>query len=328
MADHAVVIGISRYPDLGNLQGPEHDAFDFANWLENEAPDPVPKENIRLVLSSTFNELRKPTRQQVDEAFDDVLSQPLGPNGVVSNRLYIFMAGHGFAPNLEDAALLMANAARGKSGYHIPGRPYANWFRRARRFDEVVLFMDCCRENHSRAPINTPPWDEQTSQAPARRCYGFATEWSRVSREAPVGPAQTMRGKFTVALLEGLRGAAAHPQTKQITGATLSEFVYNTLTKQTGPNDELQEPKFDVDKNNDIVFVEQVSPPFTIRVAHSAADAARVSLQDGTFTALAPHAQQANTTEWKVYRGLYVLTRADGTSQVLNVTGPEEVIDV
>jgi hypothetical protein len=308
MADHAVVIGITRYPDLGNLQGPELDAIDFAAWLQHQAAEPLPAANIRLVVTSKYPEdPKKPTTEQVDEAFTQIVDLPRGESGVAGRRLYIYMAGHGFSPTLEDAALLMANAARGKTGFHIPGRPYANWFRRARLFDEVVLFMDCCRENHSRAPLKNPPWDEQTSAAAARACYGFATDWSRAAREGPVGNPPAIRGKFTVALLEGLRGAAANPHTRSITGTSLKEFVFNALTKNAAAGAEFQEPKFDVDDRDDVVFNVAAPPPYTVRV--TGADAEQAILQDGSLTPIAPSRKEAGLAEWKVYRGLYLLIR-------------------
>jgi len=327
MADHAVVIGITRYPDLGNLQGPELDALDFAKWLEHDAPQTLPKENIRLVLTSKFpNDLRKPTTEQVDEAFTEIVDLPLGPNGLAGDRLYMYMAGHGFSPTIEDAALLMANAAKGKTGFHIPGRPYANWFRRAKRFDEVVLFMDCCRENHSRAPLKSPPWDDQVAGALSRSCYGFATDWSRAAREGPFGKPPEVRGRFTVALMEGLRGAAANPDTKALTGTSLKEFVLNALTKPTDTNGELQEPKFEVDDHNEVVFRAATPPPYTVRV--TAADAARAVLQDGGLNVIAPSAQQAGVTEWAVYRGLYLLVRGDGTITQLPLVEAGGVVNV
>jgi uncharacterized caspase-like protein len=31
--DYALVVGISKYPALGDLSGPENDARDFRDWL-------------------------------------------------------------------------------------------------------------------------------------------------------------------------------------------------------------------------------------------------------------------------------------------------------
>src|SRR5688572_17736192 len=139
MPDCAVVIGISRYPDLGALQGPENDANDFFDWLTTKPFEPLDPVNVEMVLSSKFTG-RNPQTGDIDSAFDRILAKPPGPNGTIGRRLYIFMAGHGFSPTVDDAALLMANAAKGSTGYHIPGRPYANWFREAFCFEEVVLF--------------------------------------------------------------------------------------------------------------------------------------------------------------------------------------------
>lgn len=327
MPDQAVVIGITRYPDLGSLQGPENDANDFRTWLTQEAPERLAPEHVRMILSSKYRVHKKPTTEQIDEAFQEILDLPRGTDGAIGNRLYIFMAGHGFSPTVEDAALLMANAAKGSTGYHIPGRPYANWFREAAPFREVVLFMDCCRENYRRAPLKNPPWESQSASNPARRCYGFATDWSRDAREIPVGTPPVYRGRFTLAVMEGLRGAAADPGNHQITGASLSEFVYNRLIQPIPASQEIQEPKFDIDRNADIVFNPAAPPPFTVRAAIPAGGAAPV-LQDGALQAVAPTVDGPAFREWRLYRGLYLLVRPDGTSQPIRLVDSAEVLNV
>ena len=330
MPDHAVVIGITRYPDLGSLQGPENDANDFALWLTAEAAQPVDSQNVQIIVSSNYKTDRRPTTEQIDDAFQKIVNQPRGPDGVIGNRLYIFMAGHGFSPTVEDAALLMANAAKGSTGYHNPGRPYANWFREAFAFREVVLFMDCCRENYRRAPLKNPPWESQAAPAPARRFYGFATEWSRDAREVPVGEPPVYRGKFTLALLEGLRGAAADPGDKRITGKSLSEFVFNRLTEQTEngqTTQEIQEPKFDIDINAEVVFRVGAPPPFTVHAAVAAGGVAP-TLEDGSLKPISADVQDPAYHEWKLYRGLYRLVRPDGTTQIVTLSGPGGTVNV
>src|SRR5215469_9037175 len=81
--DRAIVVGISRYPDLGDLAGSENDARAFDEWLKSETGGEVPKNNVRLILSSHFpkeTEARhaKPTVQALEEALDELYD--LGKN--------------------------------------------------------------------------------------------------------------------------------------------------------------------------------------------------------------------------------------------------------
>jgi hypothetical protein len=252
--DYAVVVGINKYPYLSDLDGPEYDALDFADWLYaptgGNVPSP-PNSNVRLILSSNYPSTSpEPAEWQICNAFENLCRLGESNNGRAGRRLYIFMAGHGFSPNVDETALLTANAAKGYTGHNIPGRMFANWFAMAGYFDEVVLFMDCCRDNYKRANLYQFPCDDRSSSRSVRRFYGFATEWSRAVRERPIGPNGQNRGPFTMALLAGLRGAAK--VNGSITGSSLKNYVYNKLPSLIG-TDELQEPRFD--PSDDIVFM-------------------------------------------------------------------------
>ena len=80
--------------------------------------------------------------------------------------------------------------------------------------------MDCCREAYERAACYAPPWDQTLTASPAvlqaaERVYGQAAPWRRVARERQM-PDGTWRGVFTMALLEGLNGAAYDSTTIRI----------------------------------------------------------------------------------------------------------------
>jgi hypothetical protein len=326
--DQAIVVGVSRYPILGDLAGPENDANDFADWLCSSEGGGVPANNVTLVLSpripAAVSPLKaEPTTSALEEAFDALYDLGDQNNGKAGRRLYLYLAGHGFAPTLEDAALLMANAARGRV-HHLAGRPYANWFRRSAFFDEVVLFMDCCRENYPRSPVRPCHLDTINGPRLARHFYGLATEWSRAAREAPDDDG-VVHGLFTTALLAGLRGGASEPG-GEITGASLERFVFNFLQKLQG-NGERQEPKFDYDHMNDITFTVGDAPPeFTLRV-HVAGEA-EVEVLDGNLRPVAPSSAEAGVREWRLGLGLYVYGRAGGPRDVLELLAPGRVVDV
>ena len=59
-------------------------------------------------------------------------------------------------PGTTQTALLMANADGDHTGaiYHILGQYTANWFYKAKYFEEVILLMDCCRENQKDMGLN------------------------------------------------------------------------------------------------------------------------------------------------------------------------------
>ena len=73
--DHAIVVGISRYPGLGDLAGPENDAGEFTRWLLSPTGGDVPGEHVRTIVSSDYPappdpHTAEPTVAAVQECLD------------------------------------------------------------------------------------------------------------------------------------------------------------------------------------------------------------------------------------------------------------------
>ena len=162
--DWAIVVGIWRYPALGDLNGPQNDATAFYEWLVAPQGGAVPHDHVQLILTAddlhwpTISPaVAKPIAAQIQEAFDRLLdladqSDRAGRGLRIGRRLYVYLAGHGFEPQPAEAALLGANATRQRPGHHIVGRAYVDDLRRGGYFTECVLFMDCCRESYPQVP--------------------------------------------------------------------------------------------------------------------------------------------------------------------------------
>ena len=247
--DRAIVVGVSDYPVLGALLGPEHDARAFYEWLLNPHGGNVPKNQIDLIVSSAYKrpftsvDVAEPTRVRVREAFMNLYAtaQERGRSGDgtrIGRRLYLYFAGHGFAPSngansrladTDKVALLMANATRERVDYHFLGPYGAEWARQGAMFDEIMLFMDCCRESYE-SPALFTDLPEIVAQAEdvgrVKIFYGYATKWSRAAREFEVGT--VWRGVFTRSLIRAL-GVAVDPDTNQITGLSLYRGLKNHM---------------------------------------------------------------------------------------------------
>jgi Caspase domain len=330
--DRAVVVGINKYPELGNLEGPENDANEFADWLRARDGGAVPAGNIKLILSSHYRDAAsvidaEPTTTAVDREFDRLFELGNQNQGQAGRRLYIFLAGHGFAPNLDTAALLMANAARGRAGYHLPGPAWADWFRQAAFFEEVVLLMDCCRENFPRAAKRFPPWQTMNARKPARYLYGFATDWSHAAREGFWRG--SVRGAFSRAVIDGLRNAL-NPN-GAITGASLESYVFATINADVPAGDEHQEPKFFYDKMDDITIARDPSAQqyrLQVTVTNGRTGTTLV-VQDGALREVPGSQTSSGRWEWDLSdRGIYKITCRDGQEKYVEITGEEECVDV
>lgn len=261
--DHAIVVGIKDYPYLSPLQGPGRDADEFTAWLTGAGC--VPTENVHRVISTATGP--KPRTDDIDEIFLGLVRAGRRNDGQLGRRLYIYFSGHGIAPDLaaDESALLMANAARDSIGFHIPGRLYASALKLEGLFEEIVLLMDCCRDDYERFGLKPTPWTPVKSVrgGRTRHFYGFATRWGLKARERPIYNGRVdeangqYRGVFTTALLEALNGAM-HDEARRVTGAIVARHVHNRV-RELLPDQQFEKPQFDFDSGDDIIFVEEVA---------------------------------------------------------------------
>ena len=188
MPNKAIVVGIQAYPELPpQLQGPKNDAQMFFDWVTTHGG--VNPADGTLILGddppAAMAVDGRPTAETLKDRFDRLENDALrSPDGRAGDRLYLYLSGHGFGQNLDDAALLMANATQGRPRNHIPGKLWADHFFSNGYFREVLLFLDCCRERYSTATLNGPGTTmSAVPPAGARRFYGFATKYGKLAVE-------------------------------------------------------------------------------------------------------------------------------------------------
>ncbi len=285
--DFAIVVGLSQYPspDMRPLSGPPHDAQNVAAWLTREDGGGLPPENVTKILSSDFGPFAspddaEPSPADIDKAFRklrNTVKNAYHDLGLKARRLTIFMAGHGFCRDDESAALLAANGDYDANiNYCIDPKPYAQWFRMECYFEEVVLWMDCCRDLHASALTGQFMWPTSPVADPeaarSRWFYGFAAKANAQSRELPLPPPDgTTQGLFTYALLKALDNAPGDAD-GNVTGASLSGYVYKQLQELAGPGKTVQEPYMPVDLAHDVVLVQRPAPS-VVAPAQNPADA-------------------------------------------------------
>lgn len=215
--DYAVVVGIDHYPNHGSLRpltGAVNDAELFTDWLLEPTGGGLSRDHVKLIDSNGDAQDPRPFRDQVIDAMTRLVH--LDRNGALHGcRLYLFFSGHGaqaLGTDADACALLMANVDQLTfRDRHVIGKSAAENFRLADIFEDVVLFMDCCRTMTDRPEPNDLFVVDQLPGSGAKPyLYGFASEWSMPAHErvlwSPRG--DLPQGLFTYALLEGLRHAA------------------------------------------------------------------------------------------------------------------------
>lgn len=241
--DWAIVVGITDYSvvqgdarlKIAPLKSPHLDAQDFCAWLTNPSGgglDPGPNHHIWRIVwpdgaTVSSEEQVEPAIRRAVRAVQQAadLNASQGKGRRVGRRLYIYMAGHGFSPREDQTALLMPDFSSDCMGppYHWLGEYTANWFYEAGYFDEVLLFMDCCRTIQGFPALHMPfPVKRGVNFQRGKRFFVLAAKRGRETWEQP-RPDGQVRGIFTTALLNGLHMGG------QVTTWSLRDYLENTL---------------------------------------------------------------------------------------------------
>ena len=350
--DHAIVVGISRYGSLRpELEGPERDAKAFKEWLLDPEGGDVPPANIRVVLSSDYDfktgedpSAFEPSLSRVTREFGRLMgvtkqNAEKGPR--VGRRLYIYLAGHGLTPKIDPlstkhfSALAMAGYVEDEHPEFLPALLYANWFEASDSFDEIVLFMDCCRDDRAEVqltPLSLPIVPDGRVDA-VRTFYAWATRWNSTAWEMPMGDSQEKRGVFSYALLEALKNGT--PDEKgRITPAVVAGHIIRRVPELRN-GDASQAPQFLPEKPDDGIVLRQMKlqTPTNVTVTFNPALTGQTAdLLDSTLEhSLA--AVQISAAPWplSLRRGLHVirvgashtqfLVLRDGETKAVHVDG-------
>jgi hypothetical protein len=252
--DFAIVVGIAKYPDFGespgqarNLIAPDDDAADVVRWLKDPNGGDLPDDHVRVVRTSIVPPGMNgvwPSREGVLQEFDRLedrsqVSSAAGNGSRVGRRLYVYAGGHGFARRRKEGALFAANATRVRR-HHVFTSGWLEWFANAGYFDEAVLWMDTCMWPDSTTALDPVGYRPIAALQTARVFSAYAARFplQAVERSIDGGP---VRAVFTHTLLEGLRGGAADPVTREVTSARLRDYLTNHMRDHLPPED-LQDP--------------------------------------------------------------------------------------
>jgi hypothetical protein len=270
---YAIIVGICAYPGISSLEGPCNDAQDFHDWLLREDGGAVPPDNVKMLLTTDFEAPQAVEDARPDEADLNALFRRYVHDGAlhpwIGERLYIFLAGHGFADpqDANSAALYAANAAL-LFPLHVAATAFAEWFRRNAAFKEIVLIMDCCRTATQLQAI-APPMLPQTRRtdlaSQVRTFYAYATGWGGVAREKRI--AGNVRGIFTTSLLNALQEAVPNRRGR-VTGSVVHDYIHQNIAAVAG-DVTVRPPEIYPARHGEITFVERAAP---------AAEAVRIRL--------------------------------------------------
>jgi uncharacterized caspase-like protein len=259
---YAVVIGLNGYSNgIPKLKGAANDAARFHEWLiaQDERGGRLNPDNVSAFIDG---ESEKVDYITIKNKLSDVIAYDCIRNNENSlrDRLYIYMAGHGFTA--EDTGYLLSDltAFLPLESRSVDFSPHfwvyniSSMSSKIGFYKEVILIMDCCRNEagtNGIAPfwIDTMRNDLLNSNAYPYIHTLFATQPQLKTREFEIRPGE-YAGVFTDSLLRGLRGAV--DVNGKITLNNVIEQVHNDYRMKKQPP-----PQFSNTDHQQLVFSEQ-----------------------------------------------------------------------
>lgn len=218
--EYAVVVGIDHYLQKP-LAGAVKDAQHFADWLVQKKLISDPTKNLRLLVSDDANDIA--SGMEIDRAIEEIISD--ARTHQEKNRLYFYFSGHGMGITFDNTALCLRSWP---AWFHhcLSGADYKSWFINNGAFDEILIFLDCCRENDvtCKPKSPSPEWQYKTGDRVPDILICNSTLYGKLSYEIATDSNQK-RGAFTSFLIDSLNGDAAQPNSEAITALDLKNHV-------------------------------------------------------------------------------------------------------
>lgn len=344
--DHAIVIGVRRYPRFGqtildadDLRGPDNDAKAVYDWLADPAKGAVPTSQIHCVRSADYadpfaNALdAQPTTQDLVRAFSELenIAQENGQadKGMqVGRRLYVYAAGHGYAPASKQGAVFTAEATRGIPS-NVDVTSWIDGFYDRKYFEEYVLWLDCCMS--FLLAVNPGLAQLQKKMATGKNPKLVTMFAARKPKEAVEKQMDDglVHGVFTWTLLQGLNGGAIADPKIGVTTTALRNYMITAMATYLSPTEKAddrlsQEPDFG--STDEITFVQRATKRFTIVLDFSAASAKQPVVVLGAGLKPVKQAKVAGPSmTLKLEPGFYAAV-VDGRTTTFQVVGDSHVV--
>ena len=189
----AITIGINNYSNLRHLKYAKADAEEMKGWFQEEAKfdevflftedsPPIPAKPSSIPTVPTYGHLRRFLRAQFEK--------PLLNSG---DNLWFFFAGHGRRDRERDY-LMLSDSDPGDVEHTAISVDYVTQRLRKSGADNVILFLDACRDESSRR-----------GEGIKGGYKGIVTFYSCSPEQKAYEIDEYQQGSFTYALLEGLR---------------------------------------------------------------------------------------------------------------------------
>ncbi len=306
--DFAIVIGINHYKSLGILQGPIEDARDFQEWLLSPEGGDLPGENCYLIESSP--DPVKPLQDDIDDKLALIYEKASAHS---YRRLYFYFAGHGLGVGWNENALCLPKWSKILTNSALSSSEYLKLVNESGFFQEVFFFLDCCR-NRKTAVRPLPPTIgiEQPADKPAKSFVAYGTEFNNAAYEAEHWDStkSLVRGHFTRALMQALRGAASNKE-GSITTVSIKGFLKTKVEEIAKSHNQQQSVMFeDTFTTESIIIGAPLSTKFTNLILHFV-EQGNIVLEGPDLSVIKQGHSSTGPWTLALEKGLYTLTNTN-----------------
>jgi Caspase domain len=227
--DFAIVVGINTYDatsEFSELKGPTNDTRELIDWLKDAEGGAIPEENIApYTLPSSTNP--RADWSAITGALRTLYTRKRSADQPIGRRLYVFLAGHGFTDSITRSLLHSVETRRIAPAY-VSGTQWLDCFHERALFDELVLWMDCCRdyEPNFDAPGRPCFGGQDAASNKVKRMYVLGTGFGKGSYERDFNG--TVHGIFSRALVDALRDEAIDGEGR-LTAANVYQVIADKL---------------------------------------------------------------------------------------------------
>ncbi len=325
----ALLIGVDRYPDWGDLKGAESDIDDVEAWLLSTgvSPDRVTKLRSKDYRFTTARRARPVFQQVVDwltgleeEADGRPDDFPLG------ERVYLVFAGHGINhKEFQQTGLLPRSGPRFSDC--LPLLSARTFLRTRAYFREVVVVADCCRDQVKLALTPSWPFGVEThrnsNQVSVFEVYAAEAGEKAIEQEFAPGK---WGGVTTQALLRGLQGFAADDQGR-VWAHTLKGYLIAAVVARLGQEFEPQVSAKE-EEPSPMLLCQSARRRPTLRIVPKAHKTGLVTVTRKKDSETAGVALLGEPLEFVLDVGYYAVTAPDGSRQDVTLAWEETTVYV
>ncbi|MFH1119494.1 MAG: caspase family protein [Bacteroidota bacterium] len=252
--EYAIVIGIDHY-DQRPLAGAVADAVAFAKFLTDKKLISNAS-NLKLFKSDTANTVV--LGPEIDKAIEEIVKDARSRKKE-SNRLYFYFSGHGIGNTFINTALCMRYWSSVYINHCISSLKYTTGMINKGAFDEILIFLDCCRE-HDTTIEGLPPigdWQNKVGDRNPKLFVCNSTIYGKLSYEITIDSNQK-RGAFTSFLIDGLNGDADLSGNGIVTALDLKKHIDDNFLSYAQRFNKIQQGTVFTDTGGDSIVICEV----------------------------------------------------------------------